>query len=471
MDTRKIVLLTLCCFPFLLFAQQGEERPYEKSKGHRSFNRALANGNNRKASAIVKRKLYRYDRRMLFSGSFDKSGNAVKKTIQWLKRQPNVKQIVADTCGIHICIWPGWVDYGIVAQSNTGLVEYAFTVQQGRANRLSYWAGNWWRHRAKFLYFKPVEGRIDAFANNCKLEDENQRRMLNDNKLRFSVDPGRLNWSVFDAPKLEDSDKNTLRFKLEFENLSYDTLRLAYPLNQNAGEKIIYVRFHDAMKPQRFIETRNIELLLDGNTKGPDTLVLAPGQRHSEWHSFNDELHGDRDLRALHRIDSLPNGSYRAEIIYNPPKRIANDSTLWRPSCDSISAWLQYMWKYSAPEELQPLSIWGEVMDGPSEYQTSYGMKGKYIGLVKVISTSDSTRILPGETIAWKYKASHFKHAIGRPVALEPFQTKGNRVKLELDGNLATEILDGSKLRLFGIAEGANSLELLKEDFQNDKKE
>ena len=56
----------LCCFPFLLFAQQGEERPYEKSKGHRSFNRALANGNNRKASAIVKRKLYRYDRRMLF---------------------------------------------------------------------------------------------------------------------------------------------------------------------------------------------------------------------------------------------------------------------------------------------------------------------------------------------------------------------------------------------------------------------
>jgi hypothetical protein len=225
------------------------------------------------------------------------------------------------------------------------------------------------------------------------------------------------------------------------------------------------------MKPQSFLETRNIELILDGNTKGYDTLVLAPGQRHSEWHSFNDELHGDRDLRALHRIDSLPNGSYRAEIIYNPPKRIANDSTLWRPSCDSISAWLQYMWKYSGTEELQPLSIWGEVMDGPSEYQTSYGMKGKYIGLVKVISTSDSTRILPGETIAWKYKASHFKNAIGRPVALEPFQTKGNRVKLELDGNLATEILDGPKLRLFGIADGAKSLELLKEDFQNDKKE
>jgi hypothetical protein len=110
-------------------------------------------------------------------------------------------------------------------------------------------------------------------------------------------------------------------------------------------------------------------------------------------------------------------------------------------------------------------------MDGPAEYQTSYGMQGKYIGLVKVIATSDSTRILPGETIAWKYKANHFRKAIGRPVALEPFQTKGNRVKLELDGNWVTEILNGPKLRLFGIAEGGKSLELLKEDFRNDKKE
>lgn len=451
----------LCCFPFLLFAQQGEEQLHVKSRGHRSFNRALAKGKSRKAGAIVKRKLYRYDRRMLFSGSFDKSGNAVKKTIQWLKHQPNVKQIVADTCGIHISIWPGWVDYGIVAQSNTGLVEYAFTVQQGRAKRLSYWVGNWWRHRAKFLYFKPVEGRIDAFANHCKLEDENQRRMLNDNKLRFSVDPGRLNWSVFDAPKLEDSDKNTLRFKLEFENLGTDTLRLAYPLVQNSGEKLLYVRFHDAIMPKSFVESRTISLLLDDNSKGVDTLVLAPGQLHSEWHSFNDELNGDRDLRASHRIDSLPYGSYRVEIIYHPPQRMANDSTLWRPSCDSISAWLPYMWKHKASDAQQALAIRGEVVDGAVEYETHFGLKGKYVGLVKVSETSDSLLIKPGEIIAWKFTADHYRNLKGRPIALEPFQTTGMLISLKLDASLPSETLKNSGLRLFGIREGGKSLEIL----------
>lgn len=461
MNTRKIILVSVCCIPFLLFAQRVEEPLNAKFNGHRAFNRAIANGNSKKASAIVQQKLNRYDRRMLFSGSFDKSGYAVKKTIHWLNRQPNIKQIVADTCGIHICIWPGWVDYGIVAQSNTGLVEYAFTVQQGRAKRLSYWAGNWWRHRAKFLYFKPVEGRIDAFANHCKLEVENQRRMLNDNKLRFSVDPGRLNWSVFDAPKLEDSDKNTLRFKLEFENLGTDTLRLAYPLGQNSGEKLLYVRFHDAITPRNFVESRTISLLLDGNSKGVDTLILAPGQRHSEWHSFNDELNGDRDLRASHRIDSLPYGSYRVEMIYHPPQRMANDSTVWRPSCDSISAWLQYMWKHKASDAQQPLAIRGEVVDGAAEYETHFGLKGKYVGLVKVSETSDSSIVRPGEIIAWKFTSDHYRNLKGRPIALESFQTRGTLIGLSLDASLPIETLKNNGLRLFGIKEGGKSLEIM----------
>lgn len=461
MVSRKTIVGILCLFSLFAFSQAEIKFDAEKQSGHRAFNRALAKGQSGKAARILKRKLYRYDRRRIFSVNFDKSGSAVRKTIEWLELQPNVRQVVADTCGIHICIWPGWVDYTIEVNSDAGLVEYGYTVQLGRTRRLSYWAGRWWRHRPTFLYFKPVESRKASFANNCKIEAENQRRMLNDNRLRFSVDPGRLNWSIVDAPKFEDSDKNTLRFKLEFENLGTDTLRLAYPMNQNTGEKLVYVRFHDAMKPRSFMETRTIELTRDVNGKGFDTLVLAPGERYSEWHSFNDLLNGDRDFRASHRIDSLPEGSYRVEIIYNPPKPVSNDSILWRPSCDSISAWLPYMWKYAAPQAHEDLTIRGEVLDGAAEYETRFGFKSKYIGVVKVMETSDSLLVLPGEIIAWKFTCDHYRNLKGRPVALEPFQTKGTLIRLRLDASLPTETLKNSGLRLYGVMEGSKSLELM----------
>jgi hypothetical protein len=464
MTSRKTIVFILCIFPLFAISQVEITNDAGKKSVHRAFNRALAKGQSIKAARILKRKLYRYDRRKVFSGDFDKSGIAVHKTMNWLKKQPNIQTLVADSCGAHICIWPGWADYAMIAKSNSGLVEYGFTVQLGRTGRLSYYAGSWWRHRPKFLYFKPVEGRMASFANNCRLEQENQRRMLNDNRLRFSADPGRLNWSIVDAPQFEDSEKNTLRFKIEFENLGLDTLRLAYPIHQNAGEKLLYVRFHDAIKPRSFVESRHIELILDGNTIGPDTLVLAPGARHSEWHSFNDLLNGDRDLRASHRIDSLPEGSYRVEIIYNPPKAVSNDSTLWRPSCDSISAWLPYMWKYATPEGQDDITIIGSVVDGPSEYENSFGFKSKYIGLVKVIETSDSSLARPGEIIAWKFGTAYYRTLKGRPIALEPFQTHGNRVRLSLNAGLPREKTRIAGYRLWAISDGNKPLELLNDE-------
>jgi len=462
MVSRKTIVFIFFLLPLFAISQQEMKHDAEKTAGHRAFNRALAKSHPNKAARILKRKLYRYDRRRIFTADFDKSGSAVRKTIAWLERQPNVSKIVADTCGIHICIWPGWVDYVIEAKSDVGLVEYGYTVQLGRTRRLSYWAGRWWRHRPKFLYFKPVEGRMASFANNCKMEAENQRRMLNDNRLRFNADPGRLNWSIVDAPKFEDSERNTLRFKVELENVSSDTLRLAYPLNQNAGVRLVYVRFHDAMKPQSYAESRNIELVLDQNAKGPDTLILPPGARHSEWHSFNDELNGDRDLRASHRIDSLPYGSYRVEIFYNLPKPIANDSTLWRPSCDSISAWLPYIWKY-APERQEDVTIIGQVVEGASEYETRFGFKSKYIGLVKVIEASDSNVVKPGEVIAWKFGATNFRTLKGRPIALGPFQTQGNRVRLCLNASLPHEKILNAGYRLWAISGGSKPMEWLKD--------
>ncbi|MFN5318826.1 MAG: hypothetical protein ACK5CY_08290 [Bacteroidia bacterium] len=451
MNLKLIVLLFLCFGAYTVQAQHSHGGVHANNAAHRAFNNALLKGNHQKAAAILRRRLYRYDRRKLLTGDFDKSAFAVAKTLEWLSMQPNVKQIVADTCGVHICIWPGWVDYSIIAKSDTGWVEYGYTVQLGRTHRIGYWAGSWWRHRPKFLYFKPEQGRLASFLNNCKVEEDNNRRALNDNRLRFNADHGRLNWSVNDAPKFEDSEHNTLRFKLELENLSTDTLRLAYPIHQNAGKKLVYLKFHDAIKPQSFVELRNIELILNEDLKGPDTLVLAPGERFSQWHSFNDEINADGNLLASHKIHELPTGKYRIQIIYNPPESSAGDSTLWRPSYDSISAWLPYIWQYNKPEIPDTFSITGEVTDGPSEYETEYDFKGEYISRIKILASEDISSINIGDTIAWKFKAESRLQNTGRPLSLEKFQITGNKICLVIDRNYPGQALRNKGYKLFAI--------------------
>ena len=421
------------------------------SSAHRAFNKALLKGNHQKAAAILRRRLYRFDRRKLLTGDFDKSAFAVTKTLEWLSMQPNVKQIVADTCGVHICIWPGWVDYSIIAKSDTGWVEYGYTVQLGRTHRIGYWAGSWWRHRPKFLYFKPEKGRLASFVNNCKVEEDNNRRALNDNRLRFNADHGRLNWSVNDAPKFEDSEHNTLRFKLELENLSTDTLRLAYPIHQNAGKKLVSLRFHDAIKPQSFVELRNIELILYEDLKGPDTLVLAPGQRFSQWHSFNDEINADANLQASHKIHELPTGKYRIQVFYHPPEPSDGDSSLWRPSYDSISAWLPYIWQYNKKETPDTFSIIGHVTGGPSTYETSYDFSGEYISSIAVLESGDISSINIGDTIAWKFKAESRLQGFGRPISLEKFQMPGNKIRLTIDRNYPGQLLKNRRYKLFAL--------------------
>jgi len=447
MVLKLIVLLFLFIGSINMLAQHGNNN----NKAHRAFNKALLKGQHHRAAAILRRKLYRYDRRKLFTGNFDKSAYAITKTLEWLSLQPNVKQIVADTCGVHICIWPGWVDYGMVVKCDSGWAEYGYTVQLGRNQRIGYWAGSWWRHRPKFLYFKPVQGRLTSFANHCKVEEDNNRRALNDNRLRFNADHGRLNWSVIDAPKFEDSEHNTLRFKLELENLGTDSLRLAYPIHQNAGKKLIYLRFHDAITPQNYTERRDIKLILNEDIKGPDTLVLAPGQRFSQWHSFNDPINADANLHASHMIQDLPSGKYRIEIFYNPPKSSDVDSSLWRPSCDSISAWLPYIWQYKKPEMPDTFSIIGQVIGGPLAYETSYDFSGEYISSVAVLESGDISSINIGDTIAWKFNAESRLQGFGRPLSLDKFQMPGTKIRLTIDRNYPGQPLKKRPYKLFAL--------------------
>jgi hypothetical protein len=119
------------------------------------------------------------------------------------------------------------------------------------------------------------------------------------------------------------------------------------------------------------------------------------------------------------------------------------------------------MWKFANSEEQQELTIRGEVVDGQSEYETQFGLKSKYVGQVKVIETSDASLVKPGEIIAWKFTSDYYRKLQGRPVALEPFQTKGTLIGLRLDASLPSETLKNSGLRLFGIREGGKSLEIL----------
>ena len=156
-------------------------------------------------------------------------------------------------------------------------------------------------------------------------------------------------------------------------------------------------------------------------------------------------------MQASHKIHELPTGKYRIQVFYHPPEPSDGDSSLWRPSYDSISAWLPYIWQYNKNETPDTFSIIGHVTGGPSTYETSYDFSGEYISSIAVLESGDISSINIGDTIAWKFKAESRLQGFGRPISLEKFQMPGNKIRLTIDRNYPGQLLKNRRYKLFAL--------------------
>lgn len=452
----RIILLLF--FVLVLTPTKAEEHYIglpPKGFSARKFHHALEKGNVKQMRRIVKRKLRQFHR----TRKFHPETSATGRLVDWLGKQTNLSRIVGDSCGTHIAIWPGWTDIVLISNKMLGYQNYRITIQHGRSWRYLYFLRRYDEKSILKHFLKDDGSMLKSFEYSCEIEAQNDRHIANDTKLRYSLDLGRLTWSVVNSPGFLDSDKELLRFKVVLENHHHDTLKLKWPIHQNTGRKLLTVSLYDRDRRITYYESDSLNMVIRSSMVGHETLTLAPGERREFWHSVNDKLHYDSDVKANHVFPGLPIGNYDVRVCYQPFLVGEDPGEFWKPSVDSTSAYIGYPWYYTVNDEIDTFSVVGKVLGGSEPYTTNYGFQNSYIGLVEITNADSAHADLIGKTIAWKFKTFPFSGQ-SRPISLFKYQQPGNYIRLTLDGNLPRESISSASgsFTLFGLFEGYRSI-------------
>lgn len=435
-------------------------KPTPKGRLEKKFHKALEMGDEAAIKKVIRKKLRRYNIPVIAGLGFYRSENATAKLVDWLSVQPGLSKVVADTCGTHIAIWPGWSDFVLISDKSTGYAQYGLSIQHGRSRRLFCLSRI--DYRSILLRLQRDDGRmLQSFERSCEVEKENDRRIAIDSKVRISADAGPLSYQSLDveAPGFAQSEKNVLRVKIKVENTSIDTLFLLWPIRQNTGRRLIRAKLLEPTYRLRYAETDSLNLLINSPLQGPDTLMLAPGESYEQYHSLNDLLLGDGAVQASHLREPISPGKYRVRFVYQPFAAGADGGKCWKPSLDSTEFGINYMWQRPELGTADTFSVKAEVLQGVTRAKTQFGLSVEVISLVRVTESSRPDLCAVGDTLAWKLKSNAAALA-GMPVDRSPFQKPGNLIMLELDGNLAKEVLETPwrGIRLFALNRGMRSV-------------
>jgi hypothetical protein len=417
-------------------------KPLPEGRMERRFHHALERGDTHLMARIIRKKLRQFSRSTKARKSNYRSETATNQLLAWLRKQPLLSSIETDSCGSHIAIWPGWSDYVLVADKSLFYQHYQLSVQHGAGKRRMGFL-NMIHHRPVLLAFRKDSGALlESFRKSCVVEADNRRRSNNDQKFRLSVDPGQLNYTSLDvdAPGFLHSEKNVLRVKFRLENASLDTLWLRWPVHQNYGYKMLRVQLIDPYWKPMYRESEELRVRITDRMRGPDTLMLLPGEMREYWHSVNDILQSHDDVRASHLLPGLKSGKYKVRFVYTPFERGENPGKFWKPSLDSTDTYLPYSWIVQVPETVDTFWVSGKVVAGSGEYESTYGISGAYMSLIRVEESSDPKRLAPGDTIAWKLIQHGPVAEMAMPLDWSPYRKIGTNLRLVIDGNLAREL-------------------------------
>ena len=435
-------------------------KPSPKGRLEKKFHKALEKGDEATIKKVIRKKLKQYNKPLTAGLGFHRSEKATALLINWLSVQPGLSKVVADTCGTHIAIWPGWSDFVLISDKSTGYAQYGLSIQHGRGRR--FFCFSRINYKSVLLRVQREDGRmLQSFERSCEVEKENDRRIAIDSKVRISADAGPLSYQSLDvdAPGFAHSEKNVLRVKIRVENTSIDTLFLLWPIRQNTGRRLIRAKLLEPTYRLRYTETDSLNLLVNSSLQGPDTLRLAPGESFEQYHSLNDLLLGEGAVQASHLREAISPGKYRVQFMYQPFAAGADGGKCWKPSLDSTEFGINYMWQRPEPGTVDTFSVKAEVLQGGTMANTQFGLSAEVIGLVRVTESSRPDLCAVGDTLAWKLKSDATAPA-GMPVDRSPFQKPGNLIMLELDGNLAKEVLETPwrGVRLFALNRGMRSV-------------
>jgi hypothetical protein len=423
-----------------------------------SFARAAHKGNTGKMKRMIRRELalIRAKQRFKTAGSREIQ---LQNLTTWIQSQQGIDGLMAEACVAHIDIYPGWVTYNYWVNTPESMKEYTFSIQLATVFFRRFWADN----RLHLKYLAADSGARQRNINYCIQEKIYRQKDVVNNQIQLLVDEGRLNWSVYDAPKHEDSDNQTIRLKLSLLNRSDSAMFVRWPGEQNQGSKLLRFVLQHQESRTLFTEDRVLHFAHD-ETIGPEPTLLIAGDMLSAWHSINDPYIENTDVCGAHHFNNLPSGTYRVGVIYQPYPQKEENPTCWQPNCDSITAWAAYPFKIIANPGYESFRVKAKVLAGWGNFTNEYGQQGIYNGKVVVLESSWIEGVPVNKTIAWKIMPPFIDEFYGRPRPAYDHELikEGDIIELDLRKKVGAIDKSGSEpLPIYGTMNGLYSIKRL----------
>ena len=407
------------------------DRQLKKIPRSTSFDRAVQ----KEKWNAVKRKIKWQVRKEAFFHGKNIAGSLTHLNA-WLRSHATVDAVHGDSCGIHIDIYPGWVDEGIRFLTRKGPEEYNLSMPTGKVRRFSfiyYWVGlHGSRDKLLFGSLRKQPGVLQGFRESCI--DYRFQRISNWKHQQDVV----LSTSIYqDTIPQVSMTSPLIRVKVKLTNRSAGPLTLVWPDKQDDGLEIFL--FTILSKDGTLIKEDGEFLEMPPTTSiGPSLIRIAAGDSLVGWHSFNDPYCCDTDPTACHSLAWIPEGEAKIGVTYKPAISQGDTSLYWNPEGGYREVWNEKRLYFQPTEPAEELKLGGKLIEKNYLYRNGFGQKGVCDALVLLTDVPERSPFNKGDTIGCRFPVNvHYlmRLAQPRPAMDIEIMDAGDLLELEVTAN------------------------------------
>jgi hypothetical protein len=358
----------------------------------------------------------------------------------WLRSHATVDAVHGDSCGMHIDIYPGWVDEGIRFLTRDGPQEFNLSMPLGKVRRFSavyYWVGlHGSRDKLIFGRLREQPGVLEGFRKNC-IDMRFQR--ISNWKHQQDVE---LSTAIYqDTIHLVAMTSPLIRVKVKLLNRSAGPLNLLWPDKQDDGWEIFIFKMRSEdgsviREDGEFLEMPPLTSI------GPSMIKLAVGDSLVGWHSFNDPYCCDTDPTACHDLAWIPEGNCKIGVTYKPAISGGDTSLYWNPEGGCREKWNEKRVYFQNTEESRELKFKARLIEKNYPYRNIFGQKGQSDALVTVAEVPEGSPFQKGDTIGCRFPVNvHYLMRLPqpRPAMEAELMSFGDLIELEIIANYTAD--------------------------------
>ncbi len=412
----------------------------------------------------VRRKIHSIIRKEAFVHGRN-TNTSMQHLNSWLASHQTVDALHGDSCGIHIDIYPGWVDEGIRFLTSSGPIEKQMTIGLGKVRKwgfLYHWVGL--HSSCDKLIFRGLwdsPGVLEAFRKNC-LDFRFQR--ISNWKSQKDIEISTVHF--YDTITPVSMTSPLIRIKVKLLNRSAGPLNVLWPDKQDDGWEIFLFRMLE--KEGGFCKEDGEFLEMPPLTSiGPSMVRLMPGDSLVGWHSFNDPFCCDTDPTACHDLSALTEGDWKTGLVYKPMISAGDTSVYWNPEGGSRILWNNRSIHINSVKEAKQMTVRARLLEKTGDYLNYHGQRGRYDALVAVIEVPGDCPFKQGDTIACRFPVNiHYllRLAESRPAMNAELMTAGDMLEIDFLANYPPDefnLKSGQSIKNYLLLNSMNTLRFI----------